>query len=242
MTDNCNKSCNILIIVPCYNEEKNIEQTVANIKKYGYDYIVINDGSKDHTEDILCQNQIKHISLSNNLGIGGGMQAGYKYAKQNRYDIAVQFDGDGQHNSYEIDKIIAPILQGEADLVIGSRYLNSEGFKSTFLRRCGISFLSWMMKIMLGKRIKDMTSGFRAVKYNLIELFAYDYPYEYPEPVTNFKAQMDGYRIKEIPVVMNERKHGISSITALKSIYYMINVFFQFIILKFTGKKKGDEV
>lgn len=229
-----------IIIVPCYNEEKNIIKTVKEIKKNGFDYIVINDGSTDSTGEILKREKIHYVNLSNNLGIGGAMQTGYKYANENGYDIAVQFDGDGQHNAKEIMKLITPIINGTADMVIGSRYLyeekEDEGFKSSKLRRMGINLLSVSMKALLGANLKDLTSGFRAVNRKLIIKFSNSYPYEYPEPVTDFETYMKGYNIKEISVIMNERLHGKSSITALKSVYYMANVLLQFFVLKFMDR------
>lgn len=235
-----------IIIVPCYNEEKNIIKTVEEIKETGFDYIVINDGSTDSTGEILKREKIPYINLSNNLGIGGAMQTGYKYAKENDYDIAVQFDGDGQHNAKEIMKLIAPIIDGTADMTIGSRYLYEDdsdgGYKSTKLRRMGINLLSVSMKTLLGANLKDLTSGFRAVNRKLIIKFSNNYPYEYPEPVTDFETYMKGYNIKEVSVIMNERVHGKSSITALKSVYYMANVLLQFFVLKFMnrGEKNAE--
>lgn len=227
----------VLIIIPCYNEQESIVEVVNNIKKEGLDYIVINDGSTDNSLKILRENNINHINLDNNLGIGGVMQTGYKYALRKGYDIAVQFDGDGQHDSSYIKDLIKPIEDKKANLVIGSRFIgNKSKFKSTILRRMGISILSGLYKIMTHKEIKDMTSGFRAADREVIEIFSKQYPYEYPEPVTNLS--ISNKVIKEIPVKMKKREHGKSSITPIKSMYYMINVIIYFIIIILS---RGDD-
>ena len=229
----------ILVIIPCYNEQDNIIKTVNNLKKENVDYIVINDGSTDNSLKILEENNINHINLPNNLGIGGVMQTGYKYALRNDYDIAIQFDGDGQHDASYIKTIVEPIKKKEANLVIGSRFVGNESkFKSTVMRRIGIVILSSLLKIMTGKKIKDMTSGFRAADRKVIEKFSKNYPYEYPEPVTNLAMAKSRCKIVEVPVKMNEREFGTSSITKFKSIYYMVNVILLFFIVSIS---KGDD-
>ena len=234
----------VLIIIPCYNEEKNILKVLKEIKNYNkknktkYDIVVINDGSTDNTEKILIENEINHISLIHNLGIGGAVQTGYKYASTNCYDIAVQFDGDGQHNVAYIKSIIKPIISGEADMVIGSRFINNgvSNFKSSKSRRVGIRIISFFIKLMSGKKIYDTTSGFRAVNQRLIKLFADDYPMEYPEPVSTTKILKNKYKVKEVAVSMNERMAGVSSLERLwKQVYYMFNVVLSIVFLS-----KGD--
>lgn len=221
----------ILVIIPCYNEQDNIVKTVESLKKEKVDYVVINDGSTDNSLKVLRENNINHINLPNNLGIGGVMQTGYKYALRHDYDVAIQFDGDGQHDASYIKTIVEPIKNKEANLVIGSRFVGNESkFKSTAMRRVGINLLSFLLKAMTGKRIKDMTSGFRAADRKVIERFSKKYPYEYPEPVTNLSMARAKCKIVEVPVKMKEREHGTSSITKFKSIYYMINVIILFFI------------
>ena len=227
----------VLIIIPCYNEEENIVKTITTLKKHKYDYVVINDGSTDNSLEVLKKNKFNYINLPNNLGIGGAVQTGYKYALENNYDIAIQYDGDGQHDANYIKKLIEPIEKGEANLVIGSRFVAEESeFKSTAIRRMGIKLLSFLFKKISGKEVKDMTSGFRAADRSIIEIFARDYPYEYPEPITNLSVS--NKKIKEIPVKMKERENGKSSITPFKSIYYMINVIFYFFIIIIS---RGDD-
>lgn len=229
----------ILVIIPCYNEEENIVKTVNNIKKQKLDYIVINDGSTDNSLEVLKSNNINYINMPNNVGIGGVMQTGYKYALRNNYDIAIQFDGDGQHDAAYIKKIVEPIENKKANLVIGSRFVGNESeFKSTKMRRVGIGLLSFLLKIMTKKTIKDITSGFRAADKKVIEYFSNNYPYEYPEPVTNLALAKHNCKIEEVPVKMNEREHGTSSITKFKSIYYMVNVIILFFIVLIS---KGDD-
>ena len=215
----------VLVIVPAYNEEKNIVDTISGLKSIkDVDYVVINDGSVDNTKEVCIKNNINFIDLPLNLGIGGAVQTGYKYAFYKDYDIAIQFDGDNQHNPKYIDALVDEIKKGN-DIVIGSRYVKElSEFKSTFMRRVGINFLSFLIKLVSGKKIYDPTSGYRAVNKRIIELFASDYPTDYPEPDTITKLIKMGFKVSEIPVEMNERKEGKSSIGLFDSVYYMIKV------------------
>lgn len=234
----------ILVIIPAYNEEANILNTYNSIvdynKKYktNYDVVVINDGSKDNTEEILVKNKINHIKLIQNLGIGGAVQTGYKYAYKNNYDIAIQFDGDGQHDVNYIKNIIKPIEEGQANMVIGSRFITDDAskFKSTKLRRVGINMISFFIKLKTGKKIYDTTSGFRAADKKVIEQFISYYPFEYPEPISTVNVIIDGLKIDEVPVEMKPRVAGESSISKFKSVYYMINVILSIILMK--GSRK----
>lgn len=182
----------VLLIIPAYNEEGSIEKTVSNIVSYReehqlpflLDYIVINDGSKDRTADILDAKGLHHIDLIQNLGIGGGVQTGYIYALRKDYDVAVQFDGDGQHDINSIVQVVMPVLDEEVDFVIGSRFVDRsiENFQSTFMRRLGINLISIAIKLTTGKKIYDTTSGYRAGNKKVIAYFADRYPVAYPEP------------------------------------------------------------
>ncbi len=224
----------VLVIIPCFNEEKNIVDTVNRVKEK-YDYIVINDGSTDKSLKVLQKHKFNYINLINNVGIGGAMQVGYKYASKEGYDIAIQFDGDGQHDENYIEKIISPIKNKEANMVIGSRFVGNESeFKSTRLRQIGIRVLSFLLKILTKKKINDMTSGFRAVDKKIIDIFSLSYPLEYPEPITNLSLSKKNMIIKEIPVRMRKRKYGKSSIGNINSIYYMFNVILLFLIINFS--------
>ncbi len=228
----------ILLIIPAYNEEENILNTYQSIINYNkknktnYDCIVINDGSTDHTSQICHENHIPVIDLVHNLGIGGAVQTGYKYAYENHYEIAVQLDGDGQHDVNYVQKIIEPILSNESDMVIGSRFIEQiDTFQSTRARRVGIRMISNLIKLVTGKRIMDTTSGFRAVNKEIISLFQESYPLEYPEPLTTTELLKRKYKVKEVSVEMNEREGGVSSIRRWKSIYYMVNVILSLMII-----------
>ncbi len=229
----------ILLIIPAYNEEDNIKLVIEEIKKNNkYDYIIINDCSTDNTEKICKINNYNYISLVSNLGIGGAVQTGYKYAYDHDYDIAIQFDGDGQHDINSIESLIKPILLNKADMVIGSRFVdNNEGFKSSFSRRIGIRIISFFIKLTTGFKIYDTTSGLRACNKKVIEIFKNEYPVEYPEPVTTTILLRKQKTVTEVPVIMKERKSGISSIRTWKNIYYMINVVLSILIIYIRREK-----
>lgn len=237
----------ILLIIPAYNEEENVLNVYNTIKEYNerseqkLDYVFINDGSKDNTLKLLQDNNLNHINLIHNLGIGGAVQTGYKYAYQNGYDIAVQFDGDGQHDINYVSKICQPIIDGQVNMCIGTRYLDksSSEFQSTFMRRLGKNIISFLIKLLCKKKITDPTSGFRATDKKIIEIFAKDYPTEYPEPESTVKVLVDGYKVEEVPVSMNERTGGKSSINVWKSADYMIKVSLAVVLDSINFKKKG---
>lgn len=219
------------MIIPAYNEEESILKTVNSVVEYSktcdfeLDYIVINDGSTDSTLSILRENNFNYIDLIQNLGIGGAVQTGYIYANLKKYDIAVQFDGDGQHDINSLENIVSPIIKGDADFVVGSRFVEGTSlFKSTFMRRVGIKWLSAVIHLFSGTKIHDVTSGFRAANRKTIKLLAKDYPLDYPEPESIVTLVKNGISVSEAPVNMFERDGGVSSISSWKSIYYMIKV------------------
>lgn len=216
----------VLVIIPAYNEEENIVRVVKGMMEQSpqYDYLVVNDGSTDETLALCREENFQYIDLPINMGIGGAVQAGYIYARKNDYDIAVQMDGDGQHDIAYLDQMLAPILGGVADVVIGSRFLEKEGFQSSAGRRMGINILSGLILLTTGKHIMDVTSGYRAVNKMFIKIYSDDYPMDYPEPEAIVAAIMHLGRVKEIPVRMRAREGGTSSITLKKSIYYMVKV------------------
>ena len=227
-----------LIIIPAYNEQENIEKVVKSLADNcpECDYLIVNDCSTDSTPQICDDKNFSHIDLCCNVGIGGGVQSGYIYAAQNGYDCAIQIDGDGQHDPAFINKIIEPIEKGEADVVIGSRFIEKEGFQSSGMRRLGINFLSTLIKMMTGTRVLDVTSGFRAVNRKYIEHFSREYADDYPEPEAIVSASLTGAKIKEVPVIMKERDGGVSSISPLKSVYYMIKVSLSILLYRITFK------
>ncbi len=230
----------ILVIIPAFNEEFTIKDVVDSTSSAGYDYIVVNDGSNDNTRKILDENNFNHIDLIFNLGIGGAVQTGYKYANKMGYDIAIQLDADGQHDISYVEKIVKPIIDGEADLVIGSRFTEKtlDNFRSTAMRRFGIKMISNVIKILSRKRIYDTTSGFRAANRKVIELFANSYPLEYPEPVSEFMLLKNGLKVKEVSAKMRARNGGRSSIHSWRKGYYMINVIISILMIQFRSKKK----
>ncbi len=215
-----------LIIIPAYNEAANIEKVINNIvQNYPqYDYVIINDGSTDKTEKVCVNAGYQVLNLPINMGIGGAVQTGYRYAKKNNYDAAVQIDGDGQHDVAFLEDMLKLLETGEADVVIGSRFVQKEGFQSSQIRRVGIRFLSILARILTGVQVRDITSGYRVVNRRFIEIYANDYPADYPEPEAMIIAAVHGGIIKEYPVIMRERENGTSSITFKKSVYYMIKV------------------
>lgn len=220
------KQAKCLIIIPAYNEAENIEKVVDNIiQNYPqYDYVIVNDGSKDTTKELCRKNGYQVLNLPVNMGIGGAVQTGYQYALENQYDMAVQIDGDGQHDISFLEQMIQCMQDENADCVIGSRFVNKEGFQSSKFRRTGIQFLSILGWMLTGVRVYDITSGYRLVSHKFIEVFAWDYPSDYPEPEAIVIAAVYGGKIVEYPVVMKEREKGTSSITFKKAVYYMIKV------------------
>lgn len=233
----------ILLIIPAYNEEASILQTVQSIldhqkelsSEFQLDYVVINDGSTDRTKQIIEDNRLNAIHLVMNLGIGGAVQTGYRYALDNGYDVAVQFDGDGQHDIRSLRVLLDPIISDQADLVIGSRFVGEEvsEFQTTTMRRFGISIISKMIRWTTGKKIYDTTSGYRLGNKKVITYFAKRYPRKYPEPESIVHLLKRKCRVMEAPANMFERQGGESSITPLKSIRYMIEVCSSILIAAF---------
>ncbi len=234
----------ILIIIPAFNEEQNIEKVVDNLTENfpQYDYLVVNDCSTDSTEDILKRRGYNHISLPVNLGIGGAVQSGYLYATQRNYDIAIQIDGDGQHDPAYIKDLIRPIVDGEADMAVGSRFIKKQGFQTSFMRRLGINLIRVIIKLCCGVVATDTTSGFRATSKELTAFFAKEYAQDYPEPEAIVSASLNGFRVTDVPVQMREREGGVSSINAKKSLYYMIKVSIALVLLRIGTRKKRDKI
>lgn len=218
----------ILVIIPAYNEQSNIVNVLKSVDAASHEYscLVVNDGSKDDTQAVAESAGIGCvIRLPHNLGIGGAVQTGFKYADYHGYDVAIQFDGDGQHLASEIPKIVAPLESGQLDACIGSRFVESnDGFQSTFMRRLGIKTLMVAAKVLSGATIFDSTSGFRAYNKEAIRFLAAEYPTDYPEPESIILLGKNGFKVGEVPVLMVERQGGESSISGWRSMYYMIKV------------------
>jgi glycosyltransferase involved in cell wall biosynthesis len=223
----------VALIVPAYNEARNLPRLAEAVRAHApaCDVCVVDDGSTDGTARVAAGLGWTVLRLPVNLGIGGAVQAGYLWARERGYDIAVQIDGDGQHDPAFLGALLAPLEAGEADLVIGSRFLSPGGFRSTPVRRAGIRYLSWFLRLRCGARVLDTTSGFRGASRKAIELFARYYPSDYPEPEAIALARRAGLRLAEVPVRMTERTHGQSSITALRTIYYLVKVSLALVLL-----------
>jgi len=228
-----------LIIVPAFNEENNISTIIKEIRncRINCDILIIDDGSTDATAEVARSNEVPVVSLPFNLGIGGAVQTGFKFALRNGYDYAIQVDADGQHNPSEIEKLLKPLTEEEFDVVIGSRYLDKNDYQTTFLRRVGAVIFMGLNFLAIGQKVKDNTSGFRAYNRRTIEFLARTYPDDYPEVEAVAVLGMNGFRIKEIPVKMRSRHSGSSSITSLKSIYYMIKVSLAILVNVFRSKE-----
>ncbi len=221
-----------LVIIPAYNEEMSVGKVIEDIKHHlpQVDILVVNDGSIDGTGDISRKKGVGVLEHPYNMGIGATMQTGFLFAFQNDYDLAIQVDGDGQHDPKYLKELISPLLKKESNVVIGSRYLEEKGFKSSFLRRVGIRFFSILCYILSGERVTDPTSGFRAFDKKVVNFFSKEYPSDYPEAESIVLLHKKGFVFREIPVIMKERQGGVSSINLFKSVYYMVKVTLSMLI------------
>jgi glycosyltransferase involved in cell wall biosynthesis len=215
-----------IAIVPAFNEEASVGRVVDELHAFdpGLDVVVVSDGSVDSTASIARAHGARAVRLPFNLGIGGAVQTGFRYAWEHGYDLAVRCDGDGQHDPAELPKVLAPVLAGDADIVVGSRFAGDDSYRSSAARRVGIRLLAAVVSAIARQRITDATSGFQALNRKALALFAADYPHDYPEVEGMVMTIKHRLRLQEVPVRMREREHGESSITALRSIYYMAKV------------------
>ena len=222
----------MLIIIPAYNEARNICSVIDDIRSEvpGADMLVIDDGSSDATRAFAASKGVPVVTLPFNLGIGAAVQTGYLYAAKKGYDIAVQFDGDGQHIAGQIPHLVAPVLADEADVVVGSRFLVKKAYEAELSRMAGIKILSRIVSALIGQRMTDPTSGFRAANRQAIAFYCRNYPDDYPEPEALVLLHRAGFRLAEVPVLMRRRLLGDSSITFLRAFYYMIKVILAIMI------------
>ncbi len=215
-----------IALIPAYNEAGSIASVIAEVRAFDpdFDVVVVDDGSRDATARIAREAGAHVVRLPYNLGIGGAVQTGYQYARDHGFDIAVQVDGDGQHDPSEIPVLLEPLLAGEADMAVGTRFGGAGTYKPPLFRRLGIKLFAGVVSLIVRQRVTDTTSGFRAVNRRGIRLFAADYPHDYPEVEASVLVCKHRLTMVEVPVSMRERTSGRSSITALRSIYYMIKV------------------
>ena len=225
-------------VVPAYNEEASIARVVGELLAYdpGLRVVVVDDGSTDRTADLARAAGAKVISLPFNLGIGGAVQTGFRYAWEQGFDVAVRADGDGQHDPAELDAILRPVLADEADVAVGSRFIGGDGYRSSRSRRAGIRLLAWIVSALTRQRITDPTSGFQAANRLGIRLFAADYPHDYPEAEATVMVFKHRLRLREVPVRMRARESGRSSITTVRSVYYMVKVVLAIFVALFRRK------
>ena len=213
-------------IVPALNEEESVARVIDEIRAFdpGFEIVVVDDGSADRTAEVARARGAQVIRLPFNLGIGGAVQTGFRYAFEHDFDLAVRLDGDGQHDPGQLGAILEPVLAGEADIAVGSRFAGGSGYRSSRSRRIGIRVLAWTVSALVRQRVTDTTSGFQALNRLGIRLFAADYPHDYPEVEATVMVFRHRLRMREVPVAMRERAAGRSSITAFRSVYYMAKV------------------
>jgi hypothetical protein len=215
-----------IAIVPAYNEERNIGRVIDELCAFdrGMEVVVVSDGSVDRTAQVAAEHGAHVIRLPFNLGIGGAVQTGFRFAWEGGYELAVRVDGDAQHDPAQLSRVIAPVLAGEADIVVGSRFAGDGGYQSSATRRIGIRLLAVVVSAIARQRVTDTTSGFQALNRRAIGLFAADYPHDYPEVEGMVMAIRHRLRLAEVPVSMRAREHGRSSIGVWGSVYYMLKV------------------
>lgn len=216
----------VLVIVPVHNEAEALGGVLAELRQYGaaYDVVVVNDGSTDKTAAVARAAGYPVLDLCLNLGIGGAVQAGFKYALERGYAIAVQMDGDGQHRADQIEALVAPVRASECEMSNGSRFLGDGDYEGSVSRRLGTRFLSWLCALVTGQRITDATSGFRAFGPRALRYLVSYYPADYPEPEAVVLLSRRGLPIREVPVRMRPRQAGRSSIGGARTVYYMAKV------------------
>jgi glycosyltransferase involved in cell wall biosynthesis len=218
----------ILTVIPAYNEEKNIAGVIGEIKKSfpNTDIVVINDGSEDKTKKCVQAAGAKLINLPYNMGYGAALQTGFKYAIKNKYNYVIQIDGDGQHDPADISRLLEPLFLGEADVVIGSRFLGEKKYKAPFLRLLGMMVFSFLASILTGQKITDPTSGYQALNLNGTRFYASEYyPVDFPDADVIIMLHRAGLKVKEVPITMYQSPENKSMHAGLKPVYYIFKMF-----------------
>lgn len=223
----------VLIIIPAYNEEKRIEKVLLGVKNFGYDVLVVNDGSSDNTAGVVGKYTFaKLINNPINLGAGASLQTGYKYAFMNHYKYVINLDGDGQHDPRHINEFLNELKNGNADIIIGSRFLNNESYTPPFARRVGMRLFSFIAKIITGQKITDTTSGYKGMTKDIVELFASpEFPNDYPDVDTLILLHYRGFRIKEIPVRMYANTEQSIHAGIIRPMYYVFKMFLSIVMI-----------
>ncbi len=243
-------SAEVLIVIPAYNEEEALEACVTRLLETcsDVDVVIVNDGSEDRTQQIAeglsrTEDRVTVVQLPMNSGIGTTVQTGLLYAQRHAYRFAIQYDGDGQHRPEYINELIKESKTKQLDMCVGSRFLDpdSAAFKSTFFRRLGIRFFAWLISLLAGTKVTDPTSGFRVYGRNAIEFFSKHYPDDYPEPEALFWCARNKLKVGELPVLMQERQGGSSSIRYLNTLYYMVKVTMAICIDRIRGRELVDQ-
>lgn len=224
-----------LLILPCYNEAASIAAVLLEISVHlgpDYDALVIDDASTDSTADIARRAGAACVRLVKNLGIGGAVQTGIKYARAHMYDFCVQIDGDGQHPAAQVARLFEAYDRRPANIVVGSRYLTQDTFRSTWTRRLGGRVISSALRLFFRQSISDPTSGLRLLDRKAIEIFSRTYPRDFPEPISLAWAYRAGLSVSETAVEMRDREHGQSSITGWKPVAYMLRVLGYILLIR----------
>ena len=228
----------LLVIIPAHNEAGSLARVITEVRAAvaAADIVVVDDGSTDATANIALEAGVELLKLPFNLGIGSTMQTGFQFASREGYDIALQVDGDGQHDPAYIPVLLKPVTGSDCDMALGSRYLENASYSGPAGRRWGTALFSRILSLMLGQKMTDATSGFRAINRPLIEQFARDYPRDYPEVEALLAAHMARRRIREVPVEMRQRGGGRSSIGSFRSVYYMVKVLLALLVTATRGR------
>jgi len=234
------KGLKILVIVPAHNEEESLGMVLDEIRRKApfVDIVVVDDSSTDGTAEVATKYDVKVLSLPINLGIGGAVQTGFKYALREGYDVAIQVDADGQHDPAYVPKLVDYLLTEKVDIVIGSRYLNNDPPKLSFVRNLGIKYFSWLTSKIVGRKITDCTSGFRALNKIAIQFFSDNYPVDFPDAEALILAHKAGLKIAELPVRFRNRNQGKSSLHFLRFLYYPFKETLSIITILTIRKKR----